>query len=361
MIKRLTKFITYFCGAVVLAGSLTIYTIQSFSADDNCGSITIAAKDGIFAFSVNDEFKFTITDQTGMATASSYTYTAWAKDLTTGKDSIKGGGTVTGSRTDSVYFNTKGQKELYIIYSKKDSSSCINIKSNIIGLNIIDNTSSSANIDMSVSDSKALVGAKISVMTTVTSAKDNTVQLSVDDSIKWAEPIVSSVDTFRKDYSWDTSGSSVGTHTIKVKVFGSRDSDGTSPMIDMKEYSVMLCPGSDITTCDDPGSDSDGTGSSVNLPDKTGDLDIGGQIMNFTLNRGSGVAGLVSFIINLLLELTGAAAFIAILVAGVKYITASGDAAKADKAKKAILYAVIAMFLAIFSLSIVHMVNNLVK
>lgn len=82
---------------------------------------------------------------------------------------------------------------------------------------------------------------------------------------------------------------------------------------------------------------------------------------------GSGLLGkteptvLIIKIINFVLLLVGAIAVLALIYAGVSYITALGDESKAERAKRMILYVVIGLILIILSGVIVNLVLTLKK
>jgi len=65
---------------------------------------------------------------------------------------------------------------------------------------------------------------------------------------------------------------------------------------------------------------------------------------------------LIIKVINFILGLVGAIAVLALIYAGVSYITALGDEQKAERAKRMILYVLIGLALIILSAAIVNLV-----
>lgn len=66
--------------------------------------------------------------------------------------------------------------------------------------------------------------------------------------------------------------------------------------------------------------------------------------------------GTIQNIINILLFVLGTAAVIAIIIAGITYTTANGDASKTKQAKDTIMYAVIGLIVALMAWGIVSFV-----
>lgn len=64
-------------------------------------------------------------------------------------------------------------------------------------------------------------------------------------------------------------------------------------------------------------------------------------------------------IVNIMLALTGVAAGVFIVIAGIRYITSMGDPQEAEKAKKAIMYAVIGLIVIGLSAVLVNTVLSL--
>ncbi len=66
-----------------------------------------------------------------------------------------------------------------------------------------------------------------------------------------------------------------------------------------------------------------------------------------------GPKGIIARIANILAIVVGIAAVIVIMIAGIQYMLASGDAAKVGRAKDAILYAVIGLVVTVLARTIV--------
>lgn len=69
---------------------------------------------------------------------------------------------------------------------------------------------------------------------------------------------------------------------------------------------------------------------------------------------------LVTSVVNWLLGITSAVVILFLVYGGIMYITASGDEAQIEKAKKIINYAIIGMFLVLVSYSVVTTLNNII-
>jgi hypothetical protein len=80
----------------------------------------------------------------------------------------------------------------------------------------------------------------------------------------------------------------------------------------------------------------------------------------FPSTKISSLTGLVSAIIDWLLVLAGALAVIAIIYSGLMYITSGGDTAKAENAKKNLIWAIIGVVVIALALVIVNTVVNVV-
>lgn len=73
-------------------------------------------------------------------------------------------------------------------------------------------------------------------------------------------------------------------------------------------------------------------------------------------NETRTLPGTADNVINTTIGIVGLLAVIFIIVGGFQYITSSGDAAKATKAKNTILYAVIGLVIALLAYAIVNFV-----
>lgn len=83
---------------------------------------------------------------------------------------------------------------------------------------------------------------------------------------------------------------------------------------------------------------------------------IGNTVITPSVNTTIG--GVVARILGFLVLIIGALAFISICVSGIQYITSAGDSAKAEKAKKTLLYSVLGMVLAVLSFTLLWIVTN---
>lgn len=90
------------------------------------------------------------------------------------------------------------------------------------------------------------------------------------------------------------------------------------------------------------------------------DLDYGKITFPFA-NKFNSLAELVGAIIDWLLVFAGALAVIAIIYSGIMYITSSGDPAKAESAKKNLIWAIIGVVVISLALVIVNTVVEVVK
>ena len=66
--------------------------------------------------------------------------------------------------------------------------------------------------------------------------------------------------------------------------------------------------------------------------------------------------GTANNVISTAIGIVGLLAVVFIIVGAIQYVTSSGDAAKVNKAKNTILYAVIGLVIALLSYAIVHFV-----
>lgn len=74
-------------------------------------------------------------------------------------------------------------------------------------------------------------------------------------------------------------------------------------------------------------------------------------------NIGEIIAGIIEFI----LPVAAGVAVLAVMYAGVLYITSQGDPEKVGKAKKALLWAIVGVIIIVLSYAIVIMINNVVN
>lgn len=165
-------------------------------------------------------------------------------------------------------------------------------------------------------------------------------------------------------FQWDYSGSSVNSHGFIANIQDAGQSFG-NPNAEPKSAIryVRVCA-ANASTCTAPNQPSD-----PNDPANPNTPTIPTETFNPTVsgNRLLGLAGLkpnlktVEGIFDFLLAnifpiLIGILAFISISVGGIEIMSSAGDPTKAAKGKKAIIYGVIGIFVAIFSYIIITLV-----
>ena len=95
------------------------------------------------------------------------------------------------------------------------------------------------------------------------------------------------------------------------------------------------------------------------IPDSYPGITIEDGICSFCKNQNSGtttnnsITGLLNKVITLLITVAGAVATIGIVLSGLAYVTANGDASKISKARSALMYSAIGLVVAIFARLIV--------
>jgi hypothetical protein len=77
-------------------------------------------------------------------------------------------------------------------------------------------------------------------------------------------------------------------------------------------------------------------------------------------SKFSNLTGLLNGVIDWLLGLAGSLAMIAIIYSGLMYITAGGDTAKAETAKKNLIWAIIGIVLITLAYVIIHEVGQII-
>ncbi len=85
------------------------------------------------------------------------------------------------------------------------------------------------------------------------------------------------------------------------------------------------------------------------------------QIQPFAGTAGGEILPVVRTIINIFLGLVALAAVIYLILAGVRYVASSGETGEQDKAKKAILYAVIGLVVVGLSAAVVNFVVSAIQ
>jgi len=84
------------------------------------------------------------------------------------------------------------------------------------------------------------------------------------------------------------------------------------------------------------------------------------QVPSGTVTTYSGVVGIINTIGNWMFGLLLALAVIFLLYAAFLYLTAAGDSAKTDKAKDIIIYAIVAIVVAVLAKGIIMVAQSLV-
>lgn len=87
----------------------------------------------------------------------------------------------------------------------------------------------------------------------------------------------------------------------------------------------------------------------------------GGKCTNADAPGGGDLTKIFKTITNILLLIIGAVAVIVLIIAGLRYVTSSGDASKVKAAKDTILYAVVGIIVALLAYAIVNFVINAIS
>lgn len=164
--------------------------------------------------------------------------------------------------------------------------------------------------------------------------------------------------------TWDTSGSAIGDHSWRANLQPSTtDADDPKAIPQSSILTITVCA-RDATDC---GSGS-ASSSSSSAETETATLeafngyinpsDLLGKIANPNLRS---VEGTLTSVIILTQELIGVLAFIATLVGGILVIISGGDASKAAKGKKSLLYGIAGMVIASLSYVLVVIIIKMLK
>ncbi|MBR2708868.1 hypothetical protein IKE98_00855 [Candidatus Saccharibacteria bacterium] len=78
-------------------------------------------------------------------------------------------------------------------------------------------------------------------------------------------------------------------------------------------------------------------------------------------NNADKVPGIVIGIINAVISVLGLVAVVFIIIGGISYMTSSGEAAKVEKARKTILYAVIGLAICVLAFAIVNFAVGIIN
>ncbi|MFA4995904.1 MAG: hypothetical protein WC536_02030 [Patescibacteria group bacterium] len=142
-------------------------------------------------------------------------------------------------------------------------------------------------------------------------------------------------------------------HKVRIKTFIDAGTD--SPMTGQAEITVNIS-GSEGQT---PGSEGSSTDTDkLTVPNNFSTV-LAKLASGFPLHSEiNGIGDLALLIVELLEWAIGVLAFIGIMISGIQYITAGGDTAKAEKAKKALMYSIIGIVAATLSLTIQTIAAN---
>lgn len=185
----------------------------------------------------------------------------------------------------------------------------------------------------------------------------------------WSQKLTEIIpsNNFDKQYQWDTSGSILGGHQIKLKVYNS----ATGKRTGMDTVTVYVCKPELIAEgkCVGDGSDeTSGSGGS------TGDTPSVDSSFNFTLKSLFGGKdmtkigltdlfspdnnkSILSNATKIAIDLAGVVAIIMILWASIIYATSYGEESKAEMAKKTLTWSVIGLIVIIFSRTIYNLIE----
>lgn len=153
--------------------------------------------------------------------------------------------------------------------------------------------------------------------------------------------------------SWDTSSSAIGNHALMAKAFGGAGGD---QYIDGSKTAVTVpITNSEVGSGLGGGANS---GQFSNLLTSQFSKSASGNPTGSSLKT---TGDLATRIVQILLIVISALSVIAIIVGGVFYITSGGDQQKAEKGKKAVLYACIGIAIAVLVFVIEGAVLNIIK
>lgn len=328
---------------------------------------------------VNESFgvHVAVADQT-----KTYSVQLYATDVETGKTYLKdsqftidpsaGGGVEA-----RISLTSTGDKKIFARYSLLDASNiwCEDWPAtNEISLKIGDNTTDSANIVIIVITvpEKTDKGEFVNIGWTVTGATGKKFVLSVSkggncpnepdnpscwyNSVHAQDPI--DADPFTGTYGWSTAEQDTGQHAVNIKLYDTQNGNST----DKKLALFTICvPGTKNTTCVannsvvDPNASDQNTDGPITVPDTIPAFSRFTSAFKMP-NQITGPGELITVIIKVLEILLGAFAFIGIVVSGIQYISSGGDTAKAEKAKKNLLYCVIGIVVAVLALTLQNII-----
>jgi len=149
------------------------------------------------------------------------------------------------------------------------------------------------------------------------------------------------------EYVWRTAeaGSTAGNHRVFVKTIAT--SEVATEAAGAVTYNLLVASG-------DGDTDTDGSTSSISF-----DLGNLGKVI-FPSTKVGSAKELIVVIIQWLIGIMGALAVIAIIYSGVMYITSGADTARAETAKKNLMWAIIGIVLVLLSYFLVELVAKVI-
>ena len=224
-------------------------------------------------------------------------------------------------------------------------------------------------INITVDPTTAKVGEKITITVEVIEAPAGStkVVLYISDTVigtpkgneahpkdSWTAPDPGNSASYR--YTWDTKAalSNPGLHYINVFVTDAAD------YVKLSQTTTYTL--AETEEIDNDGGTNGGGGTDGTKDEGTSATGIGdwGTII-FPSTKISSIRDLIVAIIDWLLVLAGSLAVIAIIYSGIMYITAGGDPAKAETAKKNLVWAVIGIVIIALALVIINTVVSVLQ
>lgn len=150
---------------------------------------------------------------------------------------------------------------------------------------------------------------------------------------------------------WTPEETTCASHQVRVKTFDSGGNMTDSSEITVNVNGASGGTGGEVT----PPSTDPGDQGQITTPD---DVSVMGSMFTMPKNI-RGLGDIIEMVLKVLEYIIGVLAFISIVMSGIKYITSGGDSAKAEKAKKTLIYSVIGIVLAVFSLIITSIIGNI--
>ena len=159
--------------------------------------------------------------------------------------------------------------------------------------------------------------------------------------------------TLAEEVNWNSSGSALGPHTVLVKAFGSGEPNeyiiGSKTVSNTINVTTLALPGGESGGGESGGGGAGGGAGTISAPN---------WAANFRASAVTTIDGLMTRVGSFTLLILGILAIIAIIIAGMKYITAGGDSKGAEVGKKALLYAIYGIILAVLCVMLVKTTVN---